>query len=277
MCSVERRAGLARLSLCLLAAVLGAALSAPAAGAAELAAPRLQETNPASPGASLTPRIRGHEEEAQTKVLIPRAPWIASGGTTHALDPTNTVRIYAEAECTGPVLAQRTLGELEAAGILVTVGAESTTIFYATQSNATETSPCSEGLTYRQVSSAPDVPGFTAVNPASPANNNFPRLIGTSADPDATISVYTDAICSGSPVTSGSADEFESFGIEVAVADNSETTFYAKAGLAGFSSACSVDLIAYGEVTPPPAQVGWRPGRLRSVRPWSGCRDEWRW
>jgi uncharacterized membrane protein YgcG len=254
--SSERRAILARLSLCSFAAVLSLALVAPAACVAgDLAPPFLDETNPASPGASLTPKIHGGEEEVQTKVAIPQGGWLTRGAISHGLEPSNTVRIYAQEECAGLVVAEGPMAQLEGEGIPVTVSPESTTNFSATQSNASETSSCSQSLAYRQVSSAPDAPTFTSSNPPSPANYNFPRLIGD-GDPDATISIYTDDACSGAPAGTGSGDEFESSGIEVTVGDNSETSFYAKAGMAGFSSACSADSMTYREVTPPLAQEG---------------------
>lgn len=252
----EGRAALARLSLCVVAALVGLAwVSPPARAAEDLAPPYLEATNPVSPGASLTPKIHGGEEEVQTKVVIPRGGSLARGVISRAVEPSNAVRIYAQDECAGPVVAEGTMDQLEGEGIEATVAPESTTVFSATQSNETETSPCSQGLTYRQVSGAPSVPSFSSVNPPSPANYNFPRLIGA-ADPEATISIYPDPTCSGAPVATGSGDEFESFGIEVVVSDNSETSFYATASMAGFSSGCSTEPIAYHEVSPPPAQEG---------------------
>jgi uncharacterized membrane protein YgcG len=237
------------------AALFGLTTLSPTARAADLAAPFLDTTNPVSPSTSLTPKIHGVEEEAQTKVVIPQGNWFTRAAIAHGLEPGNTVKVYAEADCDGAVVAEGTMAQLEGEGIAVTVAAESTTTFSATQTNATETSPCSQDLTYRQVSSAPDAPVFTSVNPPSPANYNFPRLIGIS-DPDATVSVYADSTCSGAPVATGPGDEFESFGIEVVVDDNSEANFHAIASMAGFSSSCSADSLTYREVTPPPVQEG---------------------
>src|SRR6266542_2925016 len=69
-------------------------------------------------------------------------------------------------------------------------------------------------------------PTFTSTNPASPANDNAPKILG-SAESGSTVRLYTNASCSGSPVASGSAATFASPGIVVSVADNSTTTFYA--------------------------------------------------
>ncbi|HEY2714888.1 MAG TPA: hypothetical protein VGI73_01555 [Solirubrobacterales bacterium] len=171
------------------------------------------------------------------------------------LEPV-TVRLYAEDECGGSVVGEGSLTEFEGEGFAFTVGQDSTTIFSAQQSNGAETSPCSPGVTYRQVSTAPPAPDLTASVPVSPGNSNFPRLHGTSADADVTISIYANPSCTGTPENTGTAEEFEAFGIEVAVANNSETTFYAKAVIAGFASTCSSSSITYREVAPPPAEHG---------------------
>lgn len=233
---------------------------APAASTAKPPPLVLEGTNPASPGASLTPRLKGRNEEAQTKVVIPRELLPAHGPVTRGLEPGNAVKVYAQASCAGTVVAEGTVLQLDEEGIPLSVAPESTTTFSAKQSNGVETSDCSLSITYRQVSSAPDPPGFVSVSPASPANDNFPLLIGTSGDPEAMISIYENSACSGLATATGSAEEFEGRGIEVSVPDNSETTFYAKALVAGFSSICSVESISYQELTPPPTEGGSGPG-----------------
>jgi hypothetical protein len=239
---------MARLSLCFLLSVF--AMWAFASSAyAELPPLVLSGTNPESPGASLTPRVIGRNEEIQTK-SAKLGLLFNDGPVARGLEPANTVKIYSDPDCSGPIAGQGPLSELEAGGIGVTVDPESTTTFYATQTNPTETSTCSQGVAYRQVSGAPGAPSLTAVNPASLANFNLPRLIGTSTDPDATISIFTNPGCTGAAVAIGSAELFEGVGIEVSVPDNSETTFYVKAALAGYSSGCSANSISYREVTP---------------------------
>lgn len=186
-------------------------------------------------------------EESDTKVVTFGS---SLRPVTAGEDPNNTVRIYTAADCTGPIAAQGTVATLKGEGILVSspVTADSATLFYATQTDGLEVSACSQGLRYRQVSSPPAAPVFTAVSPASPANENFPRLIG-GADPDATISIYTTSLCTGTPVATGSGTEFSGEGIQVGVADNTETAFVAKATMAGFESGCSGP-VSYAEVTP---------------------------
>ena len=247
----QGRAIAARPLLCL-GAVLAVLSFAPAAALAELTPPVLTATNPPSPGASLTPRIGGVVEDSETKAVTLSPVLGDVGSVAQAGKPTNTVRIYTAADCTGPLAAEGTVEALEGAGLLVAggVAADAVTLFYATQSDEAETSACSQGLRYRQVSTPPSTPVFTAVNPASPANQNLPLLSG-SADPEATISIYTNGTCVGTPVASGDGAQFADPGIQVAVADNTETTFVAKASLAGFVSGCSGP-ISYAEVTPPP-------------------------
>jgi hypothetical protein len=170
-----------------------------------------------------------------------------------AFEPGAVVTIYAgDPTCLSPaaIKAEGSVEELEGLGILVTVGAGSTTTFYATIRDSTGTSPCStENVTYRQVNGPPNAPVFNAVTPASPADDNLPHLIG-SADGESTVTVYPNATCSGQPLGSGSAATFASPGIQVPVADNSTTTFFAKAAWGGFSSPCSTSSIDYQELTP---------------------------
>jgi len=234
-------------------------LLATASSARALAPPILTGTNPASPGASLSPRVQGLVEESETKAAGPGIGF-PEGPIARDFEPNNTVRLYTVANCAGPVVGEDTVATLQGLGVLVDspVTPDSVTTFYATQSNETETSECSpQGLPYRQVSTPPGTPVLESVNPASPANQNFPRLLG-SADPDATVSIYASPDCSGAIAASGSGAQFGSGGIQAIVADNSETAFSARATMAGLFSACSAAPIVYREVTPgaPPGGGG---------------------
>jgi len=217
--------------------------------------PALTGTNPTSPGASLTPRILGQAEGVITSVVRgstsavrgPVAMGSGSGG--------GTVTIYAnERNCLNSetIAAEGTATELEHEGIAVTVKPDSVTTFYATLSKEGEFSTCtSQGITYRQVTTPPAAPILSSVNPASPANDNLPRLTG-SAVAESIVFVYTTPDCSGSPVGTGTAAEFSNGGVQAQVPDNSTTTFYAKVTLGGISSQCSASSVEYREVTPPP-------------------------
>ncbi len=228
---------------------------------ADLLTPVLISTNPLSPGASTMPVVKGVISNPDTQVITLGASPL--GPITQAEDPTNVVRLYKDPLCEGTQVAQGTVATLSE-GIQVTVPPNSVTTFYATQEDAGGPSGCSNGLRYRQVSTPPSVPVFTSIDPASPANNNFPRLIG-SADPEATVSIYAGAGCGGAAVASGSGEQFGGEGILVGVADNTETIFSARVTLAGFFTECSGP-VEYREITPPaPAgpEPRWQQWRRR--------------
>jgi hypothetical protein len=229
-----------------IAVALGALLLAafPALAGAATPTPILTATTPASPGTATEPRIRGNADGVITSVVGPR-----TSALTRASEPGAAINLYTDAACTGTVVASGTSAELEGAGIAVKVGLDSETTFYANQTGFAGTSGCSNGITYRQVSSAPAAPSFSGVTPASGADENFPRLQGN-VDPGAIVYIFDTAECNGSPSGSGTAAEFAGAGIEVSVPDNSTSTFFAMATLAGIPSGCSVTSVTYQEVTP---------------------------
>ena len=238
------------------ALLIPAALFAPPAQAVPLP-PALTGSNPASPGASLTPHILGQAEGVITSVVRQRSTArVARGPIAMSSAGSNpTVTIYAnERNCmdSEAIAAEGTASELEHEGIEVTVAPDSVTVFYATLSKEGEFSTCSaQGFTYRQVTTPPAPPTLESVSPASPANENLPRLRGTAAA-ESIVSLYTTPDCSGSPVSTGSAAEFSAGGIQTPVPDNSTTTFHARASLGGIFSQCSETSVEYQEVTPPP-------------------------
>jgi Ca2+-binding RTX toxin-like protein len=94
-------------------------------------------------------------------------------------------------------------------------------------------------------------PTFSGTDPPSPANDNFPEVLG-SAVAGSSVRLYTSPGCSeASLAATGTADEFASPGITVSVPGNSTTTFYATARSANSGSACSTTSIAYTESSPP--------------------------
>ena len=85
----------------------------------------------------------------------------------------------------------------------------------------------------------PAAPQITATTPASPANNNAPKVKGSAAA-GSTVKLYRIAGCTGTAVASGSATQFGSPGLGATVTDNTTTTFRATAtDAAGNTSACS--------------------------------------
>ena len=179
-------------------------------------APRITGTNPASPANNNHPKVKGN------------AP------------PGAKVKIYKVAGCTGsPVVFGRS-GRFHSTGLGVTVPDNSTTSFRATATDAAgNTSPCSPLHKYVEDSKAPSAPSIKGTMPASPANDNQPRVRGFSEAP-ATIRLYTTMGCTGTPAASGTAAQFHSAGLTVSVADNTTTSFRATAtDPAGNTSPCS--------------------------------------
>jgi hypothetical protein len=217
---------------------------APAAQAAPKA-PALTGTVPPSPATSLTPSIRGRADGIIT-TRTPRgaARPVLRGGASSSL----TISIYTDANCTGTPVAAGTGDQLEGAGIAVVVAPDSTTIFYATATDgALSVSPCSNpGLTYQQVTSGPGPPTPTSVSPASPANDNTPRVTGSSP-PGTTVRLFNGPTCTGTLLGSGSAAQFAAGGILVSLPNDTTTTIYASASLAGVNSICSANSVTYRE------------------------------
>ena len=179
-------------------------------------APRITGTNPASPANDNHPKVKGN------------AP------------PGARVKIYKVAGCTGSPLVFGRSGRFHSTGLGVTVPDNSTTSFRATATDAAgNTSPCSPLHKYVEDSKAPSAPSIKGTMPASPANDNQPRVRGFSEAP-ATIRLYTAMGCTGTPAASGTAAQFHSAGLTVSVADNTTTSFRATAtDQAGNTSPCS--------------------------------------
>jgi hypothetical protein len=97
---------------------------------------------------------------------------------------------------------------------------------------------------------APATPKITSTNPASPANNNAPKVIGT-AGPGTQVKIFKTTGCTGTPAAKGTASQFKSPGITVSVPDNSTTSLRAKAtDPAGNSSNCSAAFQYVEDSTP---------------------------
>jgi hypothetical protein len=165
------------------------------------------------------------------------------------------VRIYSDSTCQSSLLASGSLERFEGQGIEVTVSPDVTTTLYADETDGAETSNCSSGLTYKQVSAPPAVPTVSSVSPVGPANDNRPVVSG-SAEEGATVTLYDNASCSGAVLGTGPAAAFNGSGIAAQVADNSTTSFFAVASWAGMTSACSSTSVVYEEVSPVLEEAG---------------------
>jgi hypothetical protein len=152
-----------------------------------------------------------------------------------------TVKIYTDPTCTGPLAGSAGAAVFASPGIQVTVPSDSTTTFYATASDTIgNASPCSAGsVPYVEDSLAPTAPSAGGSEPSSPSTDNSPRIKGA-AESGSTVRLYTDPACAAGYVVVGSAAEYASPGLLVSVADDSTTTYYARAtDAAGNTSDCS--------------------------------------
>ncbi|MGH2925370.1 MAG: hypothetical protein ACRDK1_05285, partial [Solirubrobacterales bacterium] len=183
------------------------------------AATHFTRTDPASPGSSAAPKVKGSAEAG------------------------STVRLYKTADCTGPAAAQGTAAQLASPGIAVSVPKNRTTAVRATARDAAgNTSQCSSPISYVEDSKAPVKPQIAATDPASPANFNAPKLKGT-AEAGSKVRLYKTADCTGSAVAQGPAAQFASPGIAVHVGDNSTSSFHATVrDAAGNTSKCSAPI-----------------------------------
>lgn len=99
---------------------------------------------------------------------------------------------------------------------------------------------------------APTAPLIGATTPTAPADDNAPFVRG-GAEAGSTVRLFTDPGCAGTPVATGSAAAFLAPGLQVAVADDSTTTFAGSTeDAAGNVSVCAASPTAYREVTPKP-------------------------
>jgi DNA-binding beta-propeller fold protein YncE len=193
--------------------------------------PALTDTDPDSPANNNSPKVKG------------------------VADPGSAVSLYTTADCSGAAVATGTAAAFASPGLTVTVADDSTTTFHATATDAgANTSACStSSITYAEDSTPPATPSVTATAPASPANNNSPKVVGSAAA-GSTVRIYTSSDCSGSPVVTGTAADFASPGLAVSVPDNSTRTFRATAtDAAGNASGCSTTSVTYVEDSTPPA------------------------
>jgi hypothetical protein len=192
-------------------------------------------TSPASPSNDSSPEVSGSADSGST-VKVYKAP-TTSDCTAGNLGVTGTAAAFASP------------------GLTVSVPLNATTTLRATATDAAlNTSPCSSAsVNYVEDSNPPAAPSSLAVSPASPANNNSPRVSG-SAEAGSTVNLYTTSGCTGSPVATGTAAAFASPGLTASVSDDTTTTFKATAtDAAGNVSPCSTGVNYVEDSTPPAA------------------------
>jgi len=108
----------------------------------------------------------------------------------------------------------------------------------------------------------PDPPQLTSTDPASPADDNHPKLFGTAPTGATSVKLYSGADCSGAPIATITPAELEA-GAEVSVADDSSTAFRATATTAaGNTSGCSEPLVYVEDSTAPQASIDAHPAAV---------------
>jgi hypothetical protein len=178
------------------------------------------------------------------------APLIS--GTTGA--NTDTVQLYTDSSCTTAIGSSTAFGTFNSPGIQVNVADNSSTDFYAIASGPGGDSPCSTATVhYSEVTPAPVAPTSLVVSPDSGSDENNPTISGTTGADTDTVQLYTDSACTTPIGSSTAVGTFNSPGIQVNVADNSSSDFYAIATGPGGDSPCSTDTVHYNELTAPVA------------------------
>jgi Bacterial Ig-like domain len=117
-----------------------------------------------------------------------------------------------------------------------------------------QSSTCSNALVIGSDTTPPSTPHPQGTSPPSPSNNNNPKVFGSNTDCGSDVSLYAgDSSCSTVPEATQPATAFASPGIPVSVADNTSTTFYAKAtSVVNVDSPCSATGFTYVEDSIPP-------------------------
>ncbi len=109
----------------------------------------------------------------------------------------------------------------------------------------------------------PQAPVLSATLPASPANHNSPKILG-SAPAATTVRLYASAVCSGAAIATVSAAELEA-GIEVTVPDDTSTAFSATATTAAENiSGCSEPIAYVEDSSAPTTTLDTHPAALAS-------------
>lgn len=258
----EGRANLARPSLLLLFVIaIGVLFAAPVARAEP---PALIGTNPASPNTDLFPRVHG----SSTGVIISSVPMVRTSAIGLAAEGEATIDIFKNKACEGAPAASGSALQFDSSGIQISVEAETTTYISAERIDSDGPSGCSQKwIEYQHVKElpppkeeppanpptqppgSPGNPPSGGVAPPPPApslrtipggfaNDNTPLVTG-SAPGAASVKIFADPSCGGSPVAKGSLVQFEA-GLEVRVVDNGLVAFSGvSVGPGGSASRCS--------------------------------------
>ena len=116
--------------------------------------PVLEDTDPPSPSATVTPSLLGES------------------------DPNTSIKVYTQAGCSGEVKATGTAADLGGAGIQVGVASNSTTTFWATATDVNgDTSDCSNSLAYTHESGAGEEEGGGGSSSSGGGSTKAPKKV----------------------------------------------------------------------------------------------------
>lgn len=193
---------------------------------------------------------------------------------TGMAEPNSTVRLYTNLSCSTSVAGTAQADGGGAFSIPISVASDSITTFYAQATDAAgNTGNCSSGaggsVQYTEDSTNPNPPSGFMINPTSPSNNATPTISGTS-EGNASIKLYTNSGCTGSPAATGTANGAGAWSIpNVTVTLNGSTTFWGTATDAATNvSVCSPTSISYVHDNVKPSDVtisGSTPGTPANV------------
>ncbi|HUB98595.1 MAG TPA: hypothetical protein VMS11_02105, partial [Solirubrobacterales bacterium] len=125
-----------------------------------------------------------------------------------------------------------------------------------TKDNAGNVDALPAAYTWTVDSSIPDPPDLTTTDPASPANDNAPLVIG-SAEAGTTVSLFASGDCTGAPITTTATPAELEAGVEVSVADDVVTEFSATAtSLPLGTSTCSAPISYREDSIAPITEIG---------------------
>jgi hypothetical protein len=154
------------------------------------------------------------------------------------------VDLFIDAACGGAIAATTTATGSGTFSFQVSVADNSTTAFSARATDAAgNVSLCSTAIVYIHDIQAPAAPSLQSMVPASPAWDPSPHLVGT-AEPGATVNLYTDTDCSGPVIGSGIAGPTGAFDIVVTITACEVVTSFRGTAIdaAGNVSACSLPI-----------------------------------
>lgn len=153
-----------------------------------------------------------------------------------------SIRLHAQANCAGAEVASATPTN-DRFSVSVAVADNSATSFSAALVDGNgQVIGCSNAATYVEDSQGPAAPSALTTNPTSPGDRVSFRVRGF-AEAGATVSLYRSAACGGSPLVTGSAEEFATPGFLASVSAGETAVFSATArDSVGNLSGCSSPL-----------------------------------